>query len=567
MILDVKFQIYSVLFGFGKSSWPLVTCFMVALLFFVGPIKDGFERLKALMVVFMTAGLAFVGARVFHLIFETHSRPFGWIDLISRKGGMSFNGSLIAGGLGLFLLFRLFFKSNQKILWDRVALIVPLSYGLLRISCFGLGCCWGKVSGLPWAVTYLESSVMPWLGVPVHPVQLYDSFAGFLIFFILLIFRRSSKFEDGQLISYFFVLYGIARFSTEYFRGDSFRGADVALGLSMGQWVSVLLIGGVATRLWLLPQVRLALTGARKIWVSFIQVLGAFFLAGCLPQKPSPRSYLQLEKKEFFEVYTSLEAHKNKKKNILFIATDRNIQLSLKSFIAKVYDTKEPPLIEDIAFWEYFPKLRRVYNKILRVYPDQVRKMTLLSALETLESFGEPYDLVLLTHGLPNHLSTGTYNFFSYRELAELKGKLTNLEGVLLQACFGRSLASDFIAAGAKWVMSYPGLSKNFFFFSVFFSFYDGSESPGKAVFEAKENFAISLMKAPYYFVAQILKALTAYDSDVLLAESRDSLGFYQDDLFKRNRNFTVKEVRDFLEESEFPMLDFSADINPGPFR
>ncbi|MBN2361201.1 MAG: prolipoprotein diacylglyceryl transferase, partial [Deltaproteobacteria bacterium] len=75
--------------------------------------------------------------------------------------------------------------------------------------------------------------------LPLHPVQLYESF-GELIIFLLLIVIRSRKWFHGQVTLSYFILYPILRSVLELFRGDPERGYLIPGLLSWGQVTSIL---------------------------------------------------------------------------------------------------------------------------------------------------------------------------------------------------------------------------------------------------------------------------------------------------------------------------------------
>jgi len=74
-------------------------------------------------------------------------------------------------------------------------------------------------------------------GNPLHPTQLYESAATFLIFLTLIFMRRREHFQ-GKLIWYYLLLYSVARFGIEYFRGDP-RGFLIPGYLSVSQAIGI----------------------------------------------------------------------------------------------------------------------------------------------------------------------------------------------------------------------------------------------------------------------------------------------------------------------------------------
>jgi phosphatidylglycerol:prolipoprotein diacylglycerol transferase len=120
---------------------------------------------------------------------------------------------------------------------------IALGHGIGRLGCFSAGCCWGVECHLPWAVTFTNPVANQLVGVqlntPLHPTQLYESFAEFLIFGILLWFIRRPH-SAGAIISLYLMLYSTARFIVEFFRfheqGNLWGGP-----LDTSQWLSIAL--------------------------------------------------------------------------------------------------------------------------------------------------------------------------------------------------------------------------------------------------------------------------------------------------------------------------------------
>jgi phosphatidylglycerol:prolipoprotein diacylglycerol transferase len=87
--------------------------------------------------------------------------------------------------------------------------------------------------------------------LPRHPSQLYESaLEGFVLFALLWIYARHRR-PLGAVSGLFLIGYGSFRFLVEYAREpDSFLGV-LAMGMSMGQWLSLpMIIIGVVMMLW-----------------------------------------------------------------------------------------------------------------------------------------------------------------------------------------------------------------------------------------------------------------------------------------------------------------------------
>jgi phosphatidylglycerol:prolipoprotein diacylglycerol transferase len=126
---------------------------------------------------------------------------------------------------------------------DAFAPAIALGHAIGRIGCFSAGCCWGKPTHLPWAVTFRSPVAyqlvgVP-LGVPLHPTQLYESAAEFAIFGILY-WRFARPHGRGDIISLYLVLYSVARFLVEFVRNQE-QGSLWGTPLDASQWISLAL--------------------------------------------------------------------------------------------------------------------------------------------------------------------------------------------------------------------------------------------------------------------------------------------------------------------------------------
>jgi phosphatidylglycerol:prolipoprotein diacylglycerol transferase len=155
------------------------------------------------------------------------------------KGGMSFHGGL----LGVIAALALFgHRRGRPFLQvaDLVAPCVPTGLAAGRIGNFINGELWGRAAdaSLPWAMVFPGDR----LQIARHPSQIYQMLLeGLLLFVLLWLYARRER-GRGQVAGAFLIGYGLLRFVAEYFREpDSFLGL-LALGFSMGQWLSLPMI-------------------------------------------------------------------------------------------------------------------------------------------------------------------------------------------------------------------------------------------------------------------------------------------------------------------------------------
>ena len=163
------------------------------------------------------------------------------------QGGMAFHGGL----LGVFLAVWWVARKHQ-LGWlevtDFLAPLIPLGLAAGRLGNFINGELWGRVSDVPWAMVFQNPAAGP---LPRHPSQLYQvAFEGLALFAILWLYSAKPR-RTGAVSALFLMGYGVLRFVAEFFREpDDFLGL-LALGLSMGQWLSVPMVAaGIALYAW-----------------------------------------------------------------------------------------------------------------------------------------------------------------------------------------------------------------------------------------------------------------------------------------------------------------------------
>lgn len=180
----------------------------------------------ALHVCFLVMISGFVGARLFHVLYEApeyySQNP---LDILKFwMGGFVFYGGMVTAFITSW--FYLSYKKESFGFWaDFFAPVMALGYGLGRGACFFAGCCYGKICELPWAV---EGR---------HPTQLYAMIYEVGVF-LFLNNKKTTKYS-GDLFALWIILHSLGRLVLEQLR-DDYRGAPIA-GLSVSTWVSLIL--------------------------------------------------------------------------------------------------------------------------------------------------------------------------------------------------------------------------------------------------------------------------------------------------------------------------------------
>ena len=158
-------------------------------------------------------------------------------------GGMSFHG----GFIGVLLAITVFCW-RRRLNWlataDFVAPLVPLGLAAGRLGNFINGELPGRATSLPWGMWFPQVDATP---LARHPSQLYQFALEGLALFALVWWFAARPRPAGAVSGLFLVGYGVFRFAAEFARQpDEFLGY-LALGLTMGQWLSLpMLLAGLA---------------------------------------------------------------------------------------------------------------------------------------------------------------------------------------------------------------------------------------------------------------------------------------------------------------------------------
>ncbi|MGC9420119.1 MAG: prolipoprotein diacylglyceryl transferase [Rhodovulum sp.] len=185
------------------------------------------------------------------------------------QGGMAFHGGL----LGVVAAITLFARRHGVPLLsaaDALAIATPPGLFFGRVANFINAELWGRPSDLPWAVVFPTERAQfcpGWDMVPCarHPSQLYEAGLEGLILGAVLLWlalARGALKRPGRVAGVFFIGYGLARFTVEFFRQadpqfitpDNPMGHVLhagGVGLSMGQLLSLPMMALGLLLLWL----------------------------------------------------------------------------------------------------------------------------------------------------------------------------------------------------------------------------------------------------------------------------------------------------------------------------
>lgn len=217
--------------------------------------KEGIPIQKIESLAFWILIGVLIGGRMWYVIeiWNYYKQNIGEIFKF-WEGGLVFYGGFIGGFIGVLLYIRIS-KLDFNKTSDIFAIALPLVLAIGRIGCFLNGCCFGKETesfiGIcfpkkwfpPPYVSQLERNLInisAEKSLPAIPTQIISALLLLLIFVIILLIKRKKPY-NGFLFHLFLGLYGIKRFTIDFFR--YYEGnALIFKYLSLSQILSIILI-------------------------------------------------------------------------------------------------------------------------------------------------------------------------------------------------------------------------------------------------------------------------------------------------------------------------------------
>ena len=141
------------------------------------------------------------------------------------KVGFSSYGGLI-GVVVSALIFEKIIDMKGKLIKHAI-ISLPLVYGLTKIACFLVGCCYGIPFNSWFSVTYPEG-----LNIKLFPIQIVETIM-FLILFVIV-----NKNKNNKNISYYtLMIVAILKFLLDFLRYDHLK-----VLLTFNQYFSIVLL-------------------------------------------------------------------------------------------------------------------------------------------------------------------------------------------------------------------------------------------------------------------------------------------------------------------------------------
>jgi phosphatidylglycerol:prolipoprotein diacylglycerol transferase len=211
--------------------------------------KEGLDPDRILDMGVYLLLAAIVGSRILYVLTTLQEFTGHPLDAFAIwKGGLVFYGGLLAAvPVGIWYVRR-----HKLPVWKTADIMAPyiaLGHGFGRLGCFFAGCCFGAPCSGPFCITFSDPHSLAPLGVPLVPTQQLESGGEFLIFGLLLLVRRSKKY-DGQVFWFYPLFYAILRFIIEFYRGDAVRGLYFGGIISTSQIIAIGMVALSIVMLW-----------------------------------------------------------------------------------------------------------------------------------------------------------------------------------------------------------------------------------------------------------------------------------------------------------------------------
>ncbi|GMQ82988.1 MAG: hypothetical protein BMS9Abin05_2459 [Rhodothermia bacterium] len=211
-------------------------------------------------ITVLTIVAGFAGAKLFHILENLGTFFVDPMAIIFAKGGFTFYGGLIVGGIAVAWYVK---KKgiSVAVLADAVAPGMMLGYGIGRIGCHLAGDGdWGIAANLAakpgWVPDFLWAESYPdnILGIdlssaPVYPTSIYEFVLAALLFAVLWNMRDHIH-AAGWLFWTYLVFNGIERFSIEKIRVNN-QFEFFGITMTQAEIISVTLIVVGAVGMWM----------------------------------------------------------------------------------------------------------------------------------------------------------------------------------------------------------------------------------------------------------------------------------------------------------------------------
>jgi phosphatidylglycerol---prolipoprotein diacylglyceryl transferase len=246
------------------GAWWFILRMLKTERLWVGPPFNGKPQVTADHVgdLFVWAALGVIlGGRLGYVLFYglvyqwDYFAEAPWRVFAAWEGGMSFHGGAIGVVLAIIIFARVK-KLDMVALGDLVAAATPIGLFFGRVANFVNGELWGKISDVPWAMSFPAAAIRAPDGTvlsnpPRHPSQLYEAALEGIVLFVILyvmIHRFGALKKPGLTIASMWAGYGFFRILVEeFFRENSHQSLGI---ISMGTVLSLAMFAFAGFFFW-----------------------------------------------------------------------------------------------------------------------------------------------------------------------------------------------------------------------------------------------------------------------------------------------------------------------------
>lgn len=206
-----------------------------------------------LLLWVMVGGI--LGAKFYYMALHWENVLANPMRELFSRGGLVWYGGFIGGAIAFFWQVRRR-KLPVATMFDAAAPGLMLAYGVGRIGCFLVGDDYGipterwlgiafprgappsTAGNLRSAGVDVPAEIPDWTVLAVHPTQIYETSAAFLLFIVL--WRLAGRqLRAGQLFGSYLFLYGLLRFGIEFIRANP---DQLVFGFSTSHAASLVLV-------------------------------------------------------------------------------------------------------------------------------------------------------------------------------------------------------------------------------------------------------------------------------------------------------------------------------------
>lgn len=205
-----------------------ILCFLFILIFLFQ--RQGIKTHHAFIITFITLISGLMGSKALTFIYSVLKNSGSDPSLQNFwKADFGLMGGLLTALIAVSLyVWRV--RLPYLNVFDSAVIAGAFTHGVARIGCFLNGCCFGKVTKMPWGMQF------PFTQLHLHPTQAYEALFCFVLFgFLYRLFIK--RVRPGIIGLSYFLLYSLWRFGIEFFRGDV---RPILLHLTISQWLALI---------------------------------------------------------------------------------------------------------------------------------------------------------------------------------------------------------------------------------------------------------------------------------------------------------------------------------------